>query len=227
MGYVGMSSVGITPGTLRHTKSNILRKEVFMKRIYLFLIAAFMAFMLTGCSAFGQPVGQAEKQPVEQSVDVGKEIEQFGFVFTIPQSVTSNGMDDGIYDIDFGVAGQREAFIGINPPEDMTGKGDDDENLLQLQMEDMQRATLDYFDDIHNEVMEIRKVDGNPVGYMSLDCTIYDLPIQWQMYMMILDDMLYSFTIQIYADVITEDTLATIDRFVMEIQLVGEASLLA
>ena len=181
-----------------------------MKRICAFAMATVIILMLAACSA-------------PQSPDVGKEIEQFGFVFTIPQGVTGNELDDGIYDIDFGVTGKREAFIGINPPEDMTGKGSG-EDLLQLLLEDMQTSTSNYFDNISNDVAEIRTLDGNPAAYIGLDCTISDLPIHWQIYMGVLDNTLYSFTIQIYTDRVTRDTLAAINQFVEDIQVVGASA---
>lgn len=181
-----------------------------MKRKCAFALVAVLIFMLAGCSA-------------PQSADVGKEIEQFGFVFTIPQGVTGNEIDDGIYDIDFGVTGKREAFIGINPPEDMTGKGDGGD-LLQLVLDDMHKSVSGYFDNISNEVVEIRTLDGNPAGYIGLDCTISDLPIHWQIYMVVLDNTLYSFTMQVYTDRVTRDTLAAINQFVEDIQVVGTSA---
>ncbi|MGI6152714.1 MAG: hypothetical protein ACOYJB_02605 [Christensenellaceae bacterium] len=192
-----------------------------MRKIFAFALAAFVILMLAGCAAPQQSEEASESRPSGQSADAGREIEQFGFVFTIPQGVTSNGIDDGIYDIDFGEIGQREAFIGINPPEDLTGKGNDETDLLQLCMEDMRQGTQGYFENITNDVMEIRELDGNPAGYIGMDCTIHGVPVYWQIYMAILDDTLYSFTIQVYTDAITEDTMAAIEQFITEMQIAG------
>lgn len=196
-----------------------------MKRTVAFVIAAFILFTLAGCAAPQQPAAPSSASPAAPSADVGKEMEQFGFVFTIPQGVTSNGLDDGIYDIDFGAVGQREAFIGINPPEDLTGKGSDEEDLLQLYLDGMRQAVSDYFDDIRNDIMETRELDGNPAGHIGLDCTINGVPVHWQIYMVVLGGTLHSFTIQIYSNAITDGTLATINRFVSEIQLVSTPAL--
>ncbi|MDL2324120.1 hypothetical protein LJC61_03070 [Ruminococcaceae bacterium OttesenSCG-928-A16] len=182
-----------------------------MKKICAFVMAVVAIFSLVACSA-------------PQSADIGKEMEQFGFVFTIPQGVTGNQLDDGIYDIDFGVTGKREAFIGINPPEDITEIGEGEEELLQLLLQDMQQVTTNYFENISNEVVETRSLDGNPAGYIGMDCTISNVPVYWQMYMVILDNTLYSFTIQIYTNKVQPNTLETIDTFVEEIQLKATAA---
>ena len=178
------------------------------KRNWALMMTAIIIFIAAGCSI------------PRDSADVGKEIEEYGFVFTIPQGVKANEMDGDIYDLDFGITGKMEAVISIYPPaasEEMISEGMNIEVL-----EDMFADLFNQgFENIENETIEMRIVDGHQAGYIGLNCTLSDVPVYWQIYMLHFDESIFTFTIQIYTDRVTEDTVNVIDDFITEIRFAG------
>lgn len=169
-----------------------------------------LAFLLAGCTP----------APGEKETDGAEaRMEQFGFSFTIPKGVTGHGMDDGMYDIDFGETGEREAFITINPVTDVVGLTRD---VFETDFLHMMREKLTApFDNVRNTVLEMREIAGRQAAYIGFDGALFDLPIRWQMYMILEDEKLFSVSSQIYVDVASGETIEAIEDFMCTLQFVG------
>jgi|GEM_PF-5135881 len=178
------------------------------KRLCITLLVGLITLAVAGCFA------------PKESPDVGKEIEQFGFIFTLPEGVTEHGMDGEFYDMDFGIPGfGRHAYISISPPESAAKTGvETDEDVLAW-LGEMSALFAAYYDVAEERVLELRIIGGHSAGYLELDCIMDDLPSKYFMYMILLDDKLFSFTGQIFTNNATEETGAVIDDFIAAIKL--------
>ena len=188
-----------------------------MKKSCVIVIALIIVFGLTGCAIPQIPGMEAveETKETQESPDVGKEIEQFGFVFKVPPGITKNTIDRMFYDMDFGDVGKREAFISLVEPEDVGSK------TASEMSEQMYAMATEKFADLENVVRETRTFGGQQAEYIGLDCNLSGLATNWQMYMIVSNGKLYSVTIHIFKDSVTEDTLKAIDEFVNGIRFVG------